>query len=88
MDTLVLQRPRIEKIATSAAGITIAICLLLNLPASGISVGNYTGLSPTLNYIKENPKEVVINEAVELAKKFSTEKSPKFINGVLADIFK
>ena len=41
-----------------------------------------------INYIKENPKEVVINEAVELAKKFSTEKSPKFINGVLADIIK
>jgi len=40
-----------------------------------------------LNYIKENPKQVIINEAVELAKKFSTEKSPKFINGVLADIF-
>ena len=41
-----------------------------------------------INYIKENPKQVVINEAVELAKKFSTEKSPKFINGVLADIVK
>lgn len=41
-----------------------------------------------INFIKENPKEVVINEAVELAKKFSTEKSPKFINGVLADIIK
>lgn len=41
-----------------------------------------------INYIKETPKEVVINEAVELAKKFSTEKSPKFINGVLADILK
>ncbi len=41
-----------------------------------------------LNYIKENPKQVIINEAVELAKKFSTEKSPKFINGVLADIVK
>ena len=41
-----------------------------------------------LNYIKENPKEVIINEAVELAKKFSTEKSPRFINGVLADIIK
>ncbi len=41
-----------------------------------------------LQYIKENPKEVVINEAVELAKKFSTEKSPRFINGVLASIFK
>ena len=36
----------------------------------------------------KNPKEVVINEAVELAKKYSTEKSPKFINGVLADIVK
>ena len=41
-----------------------------------------------LEYIKENPKEVIINEAIELAKKFSTEKSPKFINGVLADIVK
>ncbi len=41
-----------------------------------------------LKYIKENPKEVVINEAVELAKKYSTEKSHKFINGLLADIVK
>ena len=41
-----------------------------------------------LDYIQENPKQVVINEAVELAKKFSTDKSPKFINGVLADIVK
>ncbi|MCM1003479.1 MAG: phosphodiester glycosidase family protein [Candidatus Gastranaerophilales bacterium] len=53
MDTLVLQRPRIEKNATSAAGIVIAFCLMLSLPANGISVGNYTGISPTLNYIKE-----------------------------------
>lgn len=41
-----------------------------------------------LEFIKENPKEVIINEAVELAKKFSTEKSPKFINGFLASIVK
>ncbi len=41
-----------------------------------------------LKFIKENPKEVIINEAVELAKKYSTEKSPRFINGVLADIVK
>jgi len=40
-----------------------------------------------LKYIK-TPKEIVINEAVELAKKFSTEKSPKFINGFLASIVK
>lgn len=41
-----------------------------------------------LKFVKETPKEVVINEAVELAKKYSTEKSPRFINGVLADIVK
>ena len=41
-----------------------------------------------LKFIKENPKEVIINEAIELAKKYSTEKSPRFINGVLADIVK
>lgn len=40
-----------------------------------------------LDYIKENPKQIVINECVELAKKYSTEKSPKFINGVLADMY-
>ena len=40
-----------------------------------------------VNYIG-TPKEIVINEAVELAKKFSTDKSPKFINGFLAQIIK
>jgi len=29
------------------------------------------------------PPKVVINEAIELAKKFSTDKSPAFVNGVL-----
>jgi N utilization substance protein B len=33
---------------------------------------------------KETPPAVVINEAVELAKKFSTEDSGRFVNGVLA----
>jgi N utilization substance protein B len=32
----------------------------------------------------ETPPAVVINEAVELAKKFSTEDSGRFVNGVLA----
>jgi len=41
-----------------------------------------------LKFINKTPKEVAINEAVELAKKYSTEKSPRFINGVLADIVK
>ena len=41
-----------------------------------------------LNYIKENPTQVIINEAVELAKKYSTDKSPKFVNGFLAGLIK
>ena len=31
----------------------------------------------------ETPKNVVLNEAVELAKEFSSDESPKFINGIL-----
>ena len=33
----------------------------------------------------ETPVAVVINEAVELAKKYSTEDSGRFVNGVLAN---
>ncbi len=40
-----------------------------------------------IKYLNENPA-VVINEAVELAKKYSTDNSYKFINGVLANIVK
>lgn len=36
----------------------------------------------------EIPPKVVINEAIELAKKFSTEKSGPFVNGVLDAILK
>lgn len=36
-----------------------------------------------LRYCQDIPPKVVINEAIELAKKFSTDKSPGFINGVL-----
>lgn len=39
-----------------------------------------------LLYIPENPPKVVINEAIEIAKKYSTEKSGKFINGILDKI--
>jgi N utilization substance protein B len=34
------------------------------------------------------PVAVVINEAVELAKRFSTEESSKYVNGVLSAIAK
>ena len=39
-----------------------------------------------LMYIKEAPHKVVIDEALELAKKYSTDDSPSFINGILAKI--
>lgn len=36
-----------------------------------------------LLYVPETPVKVVINEAVELAKRFGTAESPAFVNGVL-----
>lgn len=41
-----------------------------------------------LKFDKENPPSVVINEALELAKKYSTPQSSKFINGILGTIIK
>ena len=35
---------------------------------------------------KEVPPKVAINEAVELAKEFGADTSPKFINGVLGSV--
>ena len=39
-----------------------------------------------LNYYKLTPFKVVVNEAVEMAKKYSTEKSYSFVNGMLKTI--
>ena len=41
-----------------------------------------------LVYYKETPAQIVANESVELAKKFSTDKSARFVNGVVAKIIK
>ena len=37
-------------------------------------------------YMEDMPFKVTANEAVELAKKYSAEKSPSYINGVLASV--
>jgi N utilization substance protein B len=39
-------------------------------------------------FLKDAPVAVVIDEAIELAKKYSTENSGKFVNGVLDSIAK
>ena len=41
-----------------------------------------------LKYCHDIPPKVVINEAIELAKRFSTEKSGPFVNGVLDAVHK
>ena len=41
-----------------------------------------------LKYCPDVPCKVVINEAIELAKKYSTEQSPRFVNGVLDAVLK
>lgn len=39
-------------------------------------------------YVKDIPNNVAINEAVELAKKYSGDEAPAFINGLLANVIK
>ena len=66
MDTLILQRPQAEKTATSAAGIGIAICLLLtqNLWISAKDIGGITGITPpSMELIKE--KRIVQEQLFE-----------------------
>ncbi len=41
-----------------------------------------------IKYSKSTPVGVAINEAVELAKKFSSDEAPAFINGILGKIAK
>ena len=41
-----------------------------------------------ITYRKDIPCKVSVNEAVELAKIFSEDSSPSFINGILAEILK
>ena len=73
MDTISVQRQQFEKTAVSAAGIGIAICLFLtqNLAISAKDIGNITGISPTLNYIRERQelREQLCNQ--EIAQKYS-----------------
>ena len=39
-----------------------------------------------LLFRKDIPKSVTLNEAIEVAKKFGTEESPAFVNGVLDEL--
>ncbi len=41
-----------------------------------------------MQYIEDIPNKVAINEVIELAKIYSTDKSPRFIHGVLGQVLK
>lgn len=41
-----------------------------------------------ISYIDDVPLAVAINEAVDLAKKYGTDQSPKFVNAILGNIVK
>ncbi|MHC4482338.1 MAG: transcription antitermination factor NusB [Planctomycetota bacterium] len=41
-----------------------------------------------LKFCPDIPPRVVINEAIEIAKRFSSDKSPSFVNGVLDAVLK
>ena len=83
MDTVLTQRQPFEKTATSAAGIGIAICLILsqNLIISAKDIGNITGISPGLNYIKERQRQEEIFEQ-EISQKYSNAEIVEVEKGV------
>lgn len=68
-----------EIIAAKAVGWTLARMPVLDLNV--MRLGCYELLERT-----DVPTAVVLNEAVELAKRFSTDDSGRFVNGVLAAI--
>ena len=41
-----------------------------------------------MQFCDDIPKKVIINEAIEMAKRFSGEQSPRFVNGVLDAILR
>ena len=64
---------------------------LINFPIYRVNVADKAILLLAVYemiYVDSVPPSVSINEAVEISKKYSTEKSPAFVNGILASVFK
>jgi transcription antitermination protein NusB len=67
----------------TAAAVKWELSRLNQVDRSILRLGAYQ-----LKYCPDIPEKVVINEAIELAKKYSAESSPAFVNGVMDAIFK
>lgn len=64
---------------------------LKNWRLARLSKVDHTNLLLAVNdlcFQKSAPKKVIINEAIEISKKFGTEESASFINGVLDSVIK
>ena len=70
-----------SKISTNLKGTTIERVYKIDLALLYLAVAE-------MFYLQGSEYKVVINEVVELAKRYSTDNSPKFINGFLAGLIK
>ena len=86
MDTLLIHRPSLEKTATSAASIGIALCLILtqNLWIAARDFNGITGISPNImdKKIKEDIFEQEILEKYRNLKVVEVEKGIKRVQMV------
>ena len=86
----------IEKIVNTAGENLDAIDELIGKYAKGWTVNRMSKVDLAILrvavcemvFIKETPFKVIINEAIELAKKYSSDESPAFINGILGMLSK
>lgn len=70
-----------QKVSTNLKGTTVDRVYKIDLALIYLAVAE-------MFYVQGSEYKVVINEVVNMAKKYSTERSPKFINGFLAGLVK
>ena len=84
MDTTLITPLKNIKTVTNTVGLGIAICILftqnLLISAKDLGIGNYTGISPTLNHLVE--------EQELLEKKFNQEVSYKYPSSKIVEVEK
>ena len=70
-----------QKVADNLKGTTVDRVYKIDLALIYLAVAE-------IFYVEGSEYKVVINEVVDMAKKYSTDRSPKFINGFLAGLIK
>lgn len=70
-----------QKVEDNLKGTTISRVYKIDLALIYLAIAE-------MFYVENSEYKVAINEVVDLAKKYSTDKSPKFINGFLAGLVK